>query len=251
MNLHLRSIIAVFSMLLAASPMAGATDLIINGDFENGTKGQLGLAGSLASWTSGSVPSGGSALNFLLDTTYAQAPFNATFMMPPITTSKTLAGPNNGNSNGFTGSPNGGNFLGAQVGSFVGPFSQTVNGLTVGTDYELKFEWAIASLTDATLNIIGGWNIDFGGSQASTATKSISAKAFSGWDYYNYTFTAANSSQTLTFQPIGNAAGGFALLDSVQLREVIPVPEPSTYALGAVAMGVMAALARRRKAAGR
>jgi hypothetical protein len=247
MRFHLKSIVAVFALIVAASPMAGAVDLITNGGFENGTVGQIGVDGSLAGWVSAAIPSGGFPLNFNLDLTLAQSGFSATFGMPPTTVTKTLAGPNNGYGNGLSQSPDGGNFFGAQVGSFVGPFSQTVSGLTIGNQYEVSLYWAAASLTGATQSIIAGWSIDFGGSQVTTGTKTIAAEGFDGWNSFNYTFTAANSSQALTFTSIGNAANGFVLLDGVRMSEVA-VPEPSTYALAAIATAVMGVLARRRKA---
>ena len=45
MRFHLKSIVAVFALMLAASPMAGAVDLILNGGFEmNVGVGQLGVS---------------------------------------------------------------------------------------------------------------------------------------------------------------------------------------------------------------
>ena len=248
MRFHLKSIVAVFALMLAASPMAGAVDLITNGGFENGTFGQIGVNGSLAGWASAAIPSGGFPLNFNLASSMAQSGFSATFGMPPITVTKILAGPDNGNNNGLSQSPNGGNFFGAQVGSFVGPFSQTGGGLTAGNSYELNFYWAEANLTGNSASTTSAWSISFGSDTANTVGTLVASNGFNGWLTYTQTFTATSASQTLSFSPTGSGTGGFALLDGVSLHEVtIPVPEPSTYALAAIATGVMAALARRRK----
>jgi hypothetical protein len=247
MRFHLKSIVAVFALIVAASPMAGAVDLITNGGFENGTVGQIGVDGSLAGWVSAAIPSGGFPLNFNLSSNLAQSGFSATFGMPPITDTQILAGPDNGNNNGLSQSPDGGNFFGAQVGSFVGPFSQTVGGLTPGTDYELSFYWAEANLTGNSAPTTSAWSISFGSESGSTVGTQIASNGFNGWLNYTQTFTASSASQVLSFSPTGTGTGGFALLDGVSLRDAtIPVPEPSTYALAAIASGVMAVLARRR-----
>ena len=250
MRFHLKSIVAVFALIVAASLMAGAVDLITNGGFENGTVGQIGVNGSLAGWASAAIPSGGFPLNFNLGSSMAQAGFSATFGGPPITVTKTLAGPDNGNNNGLSQSPDGGNFFGAQVGSFVGPFSQTVGGLTAGYSYELSFYWAEANLTGNSAPTTSAWSISFGSDTGSTVGTSVASNGFNGWLNYTQTFTPTSASQILSFSPTGSGTGGFALLDGVSMREVtIPVPEPSTYALGAIATGIMGILARRRKAA--
>jgi hypothetical protein len=246
MRFHLKSIVAVFALMLAASPMAGAVDLISNGSFEmNGGVGQLGVSTSATNWSSSS----GFPYNFILNGNADVTGFTASTGGTP--SQRYLSGPNStpSSNNGFGSSPDGGYFFGAQVGFQVGSLSQTVGGLTAGNDYELNFYWAEANLTGNSAPTTSAWSISFGSETGSTVGTSVASNGFSGWLNYTQTFTASSASQILSFSPTGSGIGGFALLDGVSMREVtIPVPEPSTYALGAIATGVMAAIARRRKA---
>ena len=246
MRFHLKSIVAVFALMLAASPMAGAVDLISNGGFEmNGGVGQLGVGTSATNWSSSS----GFPYNFILDGNADLSGFNASTGGSP--SPLYLSGPDStpSSNNGFGPSPDGGYFFGAQVGFQVGSLSQTVGGLTAGTDYELSFYWAEANLTGNSAPTTSAWSINFGSETGSTVGTSVASNGFNGWLSYTQTFTASSANQTLSFSPTGSGTGGFALLDGVSMTEVtIPVPEPSTYALGAIATGIMGILARRRKA---
>ena len=244
MRFHLKSIVAVFALMLAASPMAGAVDLISNGGFEmNSGVGQL-VGTSVTNWSSSS----GFPYNFLIDGNADSTGFTASTGGTPsqLHLSGPLSTPSS--NNGFGTSPDGGYFFGAQVGFQVGSLSQTVGGLTAGNSYELNFYWAEANLTGNSASTTSAWSISFGSDTANTVGTLVASNGFNGWLTYTQTFTATSASQTLSFSPTGSGTGGFALLDGVSLHEVtIPVPEPSTYALAAIATGVMAALARRRK----
>ena len=46
MRIHWNHFIALIGLILAQGSALQSTDLIINGDFENGLKGQLGVTGS-------------------------------------------------------------------------------------------------------------------------------------------------------------------------------------------------------------
>jgi hypothetical protein len=70
-------------------------------------------------------------------------------------------------------------------------------------------------------------------------TNGMSFNDSNGVNFGFYTF----NNQMYGGWDLDNAAAGLMTLQAVN-----PVPEPSTYALGAIATGVMAAVARRRKA---
>jgi hypothetical protein len=63
---------------------------------------------------------------------------------------------------------------------------------------------------------------------------------------YNGSYSLVGS-QTVTYNPV-NFGVGAATIATFNALTFTAVPEPSTYALGAIATGVMAAVARRRKA---
>ena len=72
-------------------------------------------------------------------------------------------GPRSGSSNGFTSSPDGGNFVGITVGSQAGSLSQIINGLTAGEDYILFFDYAVGELQPSQGPTYGLWQVDLGG----------------------------------------------------------------------------------------
>jgi len=121
-----------------------------------------------------------------------------------------------------------------------------VTGLTVGNQYLLSFQWAQAQFTDSLAASTSGWGVTFGAESTSTGLVALAGKGFNGWSTFTHTFTASSPTQTLTILAQGTTnENPFVLLDGVSLQ---PVPEPSTYALGTIASGVMAYMARRRKA---
>ena len=197
MSLHLKSIVAVFALIIATGPMAGAADLIftiqqVGNDVVmtgSGSVNTAGLTGSGTSNRAGSVNPSFSFFTVGTPTTVNQNFWRAlTGNKPSIGTgSFTLASSGTGDTFSLSNYNGGGIYL--------------------------------------PLNYISGAALS---GQSTFAGTTISAL---GLTTGNYTWTWGS----------GANAGSAVMTISA-------VPEPSTYALGAIATGVMAAIARRRKA---
>ncbi|MHA4871646.1 PEP-CTERM sorting domain-containing protein [Duganella sp. PWIR1] len=231
------TLLALSTAAMLAAGAAQAGELITNGGFENGTVGQLGYNASVPGWYNGN------SYNFL---------FNATGADTTGTTSEygplKLWGPGNGANNGLTASPAGGSFIAADGGFQIGPISQMVNGLVPGQQYTLSFYWAGAQQYGFDGPTTEKWVVGFGSNFQETAVRDNLNHGFTGWQKETMTFTAANTSEALSFLAIGTPAGvpPFSLLDGVSMTAA--VPEPSTWAMLALGLGVLGFTARRRKA---
>ena len=143
-------------------------------------------------------------------------------------------------------SPDGGNFVALDGdSSYFGQVSQTINGLTAGQSYLLKFSWGATQLKNRSGDTTEQLAIGFGSSTASTAVVANPSGAFTGWFNESFTFTATSASQVLSFMSVGTPGGlpPIAVLDGVSLNAV---PEPATWALMLVGFGMVGAAARRR-----
>ncbi|SMF94263.1 PEP-CTERM protein-sorting domain-containing protein [Methylomagnum ishizawai] len=226
------SLFHLAGLLLAMAAASGAQAGLVNGDFEsNGGFGSSSATG----WTLD-----GSATAYILDTTADDStsnPYN-------------IWGPDNGVNNGFTGSTNSGFFLGLQSDVGTAGISQTINGLTVGNQYALAFEWAAAQLSAASGATTQSISVDFGSDSTNVSTFNAS-QGFSGWLSVNATFTAASTSQTLSFIATGSSGlGPLTLIDGISLTDITPpppsaTPEPGSLAL--LAIGAVSVLTRSRR----
>ena len=121
----------------------------------------------------------------------------------------------------------------------------TLGGLTAGKSYEFQWWTNNSSLIRTT----------FGSEQLrnTTSTAGNSLLLLSNPDgvqgglgqYVIGNFTASGTSQVISYN---STAPSRPMINAIQLRDITNVPEPSTYALAAIASGVMAVVARRRKA---
>ena len=161
------------------------------------------------------------------------------------------------NSN-FTGdSPDGGAFMMFDGDpGFSGPLEQTITGLSMGKTYQLSFYWAGGELSNRTgyqsIQLTGSLGSDpFATSVYDNTNPSGTPGSFSGWSLQTFDFTAASTSELLSFLAVGTPASNlppFALLDGVSITSV---PEPSTWAMmvaGFTGLGY-AAYRRRKKTA--
>jgi hypothetical protein len=245
--------------LLASQVHAAPTNLVTNGNFETTTGlGQIDSIVTVTGWTNVNPNN----FNFILNTTADDAisGFGGGFTSvnsAGVGTNIFVWGPGNGASNGFTGSSNGGNFLGGDGGYATGAVTQTINGLTVGKEYILSFEWAAAQFTDQNGGFYAGWDVSFGGSTQSVTTGAtlgtVAGQGFKPWENATMTFTASSTSQVLSFLATGpTGLPPFSLLDSVSLTEkttVSTVPEPTSIAMMLAGGALLGGAARRRQRA--
>lgn len=223
---------------LSAVGSGNATELITNGNFETGTYGQLGYNASLSGWTT-------SGYNFLFSATNA----DTTGVTGSYGNLK-LWGPGDGANNGLKASPVGGNYVAADGAYQVGALSQTINGLTVGQQYNLTFYWAGAQQYGYTGPTTEQWQVSLGNEKHSTAVVNDVNHGFTGWTQEMMTFTATSTSELLSFLAVGTPSGEppFSLLDGVSMSAVpAKVPEPGTLAMIGLGLGVLGFGVRRRK----
>jgi hypothetical protein len=231
--------------LLALTASAQATNLVVNGDFE-----QLLVPGYAAEF-GGRFPS-------QQVTGWTTNGYNFVFTPSSADTSGsygeyaglTLWGPQNGSANGLPAtSPAGGNFLAMDGAYAVGSISQTIDGLTPGQNTTVSFYWAGAQQHGYNGATTEQFQVSLGTQVEYTPVVSNASHGFTGWQQESLTFTPTSSREVLSFLAIGTPSGvpPFSLLDGVS----IGAPEPGTCALaglafsGAAFFGVL-----RRKSSG-
>ena len=180
----------------AWAPAQAGSNLVVNGDFEQTsltTSSQINTT-NVTGWST-------SGYNFLYfpgqaDTTGAQ-----TVQYGCCTK---LWGPGDGSNNGLTPtSPTGGNFVGADGAFSVGAITQTVTGLTIGTNYTLSFWWAAGQQQGYTGATTEAWNVSFGSQNYSTVTVTTPSMGFTPWRMDTVVFQATATSQVLSFLAAG------------------------------------------------
>lgn len=242
-------------------------DLVQNGSFElNGGVGELTSGVSFATnWSVGATVDGAPyPFAFIADSNADSTGFPSIFSPPNImlwgpntpvgmsspTTSYPSQHPTGPVANGFTASPDGGDFLGVDAAYADAPVSQDITGLIIGQQYTLSFYYAGAQFTDALGPNNEAWQVSFGTDTVTTPTLNNASQGFTGWQTFTQTFTAASGTQTLTFLAQGGPAGlpPFALLDGVSLTPVTPsspTPEPTSLILGGSMLALLVAGKRR------
>lgn len=231
MNSRVKNTTALVFTVFAVSLAPGArATLVANGDFEvNSGTGQLNFNTSAPGW---STPALDGSYNWVFapgtaDTTGANGQYG----------NLKLWGPGTGSPNGLPAtSPSGGYYLAADADfpGHNGAIWQTINGLTVGQQYTVSFNWAASQQY-----LFGGdtrqqWQVSLGGDTQSTPVYNLANHGFSGWMQQSFTYTATSTSEVLSFFAVGSpAVPPMTLLDGVQMSAV---PEPTTTVAGASAL---------------
>lgn len=229
-------LLAITSVAALSTTLIGnTTELIKNGNFEDGTYGQVGKNGSLANWST-------TGYNFLFSDANDDVGG-----VPGVNGKLRLWGPGNGSNNGLSASPAGGNYYAADGAYGVAPLTQTVGGLVIGQQYDLSFYWAGAQQYNYNGITTEQWKVSFGQETYSTAVLTNASHGFTGWQQQLFTFTATNTSQVLSFLAVGTPEGlpPFSLLDGVSMTA--KVPEPGSLAIIGLGLGLIGLNARRRK----
>lgn len=229
---------AAAAVATAAALPAQAVEFVTNGGFEQTTNGlgQFDNNTTAVGWTS-------NGYNFIFGSDPG-ATVNGQYG------GLSLYAPSNGTNNGFTASPDGGNFIGADGAFGVSPVQQTLTGMTAGKAYVVRFYWAGAQQTGFTGINTEQWEVSLGGAPSqSTAVYVNPTAGFSGWRSEAFTFVATGSTQLLSFLAHGTPDGvpPFSLLDGVSVQAA--VPEPATWAMMLTGFGLVGAATRRRRTA--
>jgi len=235
--------LATIAACVASVPVAAAS-LIVNGDFELSSAGSAAFGSLYPSNTVAGWETNG--YNFIMgsgtaDTSGSAGPYGTLY----------LWGPDNGSANGLTdSSPTGGNYLAADGGlpGLTLAVTQQVNGLTTGKDYVVSFWWAAAQQYTYDGPTQESWTVSLGSQSYTTQTVTTPEHGFQPWRLASFTFTAQNSSDTLSFLANGTPVGQppFSLLDGVSLEEAA-VPEPATWAMMIFGFGIAGAAMRNRR----
>ncbi|MDE1177389.1 MAG: PEP-CTERM sorting domain-containing protein [Edaphobacter sp.] len=221
----LRSAGILSALTLAAATVAHADPMIVNGGFEQTltpTSSQFGSqypSQQVTGWNS-------TGYNFVFlpgtaNTTGAVGTDNPVIFW----------GPANGSNNGFTASPDGGNFVAIDGVYQPGPLTQVVTGLTPGSPVTISFYYAGAQQYGFDGDTTDAIQISLGSETYTTDVLSVDNHGFTGWQAASFTFTPTSTSELLSFMADSTPAGDppFALLDGVTITS--PVPEPGSLVL--------------------
>ena len=250
----------LIALALSASP-AMAANLVVNGGFENSSNGVGALVRdtTVVGWEMDYNLPGRPVppLSALYD--WLAPPGIGSTRLPYGTNGFQLWGPAPtvpgtpwasplGVDNGLVDvSPTGGLFLALDGDSNInGYLMQTINGLQLGSMYNVQFWWAAGQARLARGATTSRLEVSFGNAVQSTITHNVADQGFAGWEQVSMTFRAGGSSEVLKFLSVGTPNGlpPMVLLDGVS---VSAVPEPASWAMMIMGFGLIGAAARRRK----
>ena len=236
--------IAVMALALTGRSASAAVNLVQNGGFETTS---LSHSSSFAQYFTGGDKVAHWSTNG----------YNLLFYPGTATTSGgdteygagnvKFHGPANGAANGFTDSPTGGNFVGADGAFVVSPIQQTLTGLKVGKKYVVGFDWAAAQQLGFDGPTTEQWQVSLGGETHATTVWNNPSHGFKPWSHEAFTYTATATTEVLSFLAVGTPEGRppFALLDGVSATGA--VPEAATWAMMVAGLGVVGVALRARR----
>jgi hypothetical protein len=247
MNMKLVVAAAAFAcMAFGQAAKADSINLVTNGNFDQTTyttNNQFGTpygGQGVTGWTGGS----GYQLYFFAGTATTNS-----------ANSQYDSGYNTGLEKFYTvagGSPSGGsgNFVALDGDASVGgggSISQTINGLTIGTQYQVSFTWGAGQLQSRSGATVQDVLVSLGGQSFATSSVSVASQGFSGWLTQTFTYTATATSETLTFLGQGTPTGlpPIVALDGISLKAV---PEPTSIAMFVVGLAALIFFHCRRRA---
>ena len=233
-------------LLALLCPQAKATNLIVNGSFDvigtttGGFTTTSGVGAALPGWTKNAalnelVRSDNNQINCVVPGSAAAAPTTICGSDAPEVQPRFSLWQAPG------ASPNGGNYYLADGWStFQSPLAQTVSGLQVGMRYSLTF-WQASAQEDClyddgsrcdppgNVNETEQWQVTFGSQVQTSTLMSTPIHTSIGWNQQTMYFTAASTSQLISFLAEGTPANGppLVLIDGIDL-EMAPEPAPSS-----------------------
>jgi len=239
---HVLKAAAAASALMLLVSSAQASNLALNGDFE-----QLLVPGASMEF--------GGRFPFQQVTNWTTDGYNFVFAPGSADTTGgageygtvSLWGPNNGSSNGLPAtSPTGGNFLAMDGAYAVDAVSQTINGLIPGQKATVSFYWAGAQQKGYNSATTEQFQVSLGSETQFTPVLDNLDHGFTGWNKETLDFVPTSTSEVLSFLAIGtpNGVPPFSLLDGVS---VSVAPEPATLGLLLIGVGSFGAIRRRAK----
>jgi hypothetical protein len=246
---------ALSAATIALIPSAHATLSYVNGNFgtlncgtlqitcTNGA-GQLSYNTDVTGWVNQTV-GGTIGYNFLYTgalsaTTGAVGNAGNVALWPgtgPVLTAPPVGGPN---------------FIAADGAYQSAPIQQTITGVVSGATYVVGFYWAAAQQNGFTGGTTEQWQVTLSdGTNSKTQSTNVltnASQGFTGWVYQMFSFTATNSTETLSFlsvgTPISPSEPPFALLADVSFAQA---PEPGTLTLMIGGLGLIAVARIRSK----
>jgi hypothetical protein len=258
------SLLGAVALAVAFSTTAGATLSFVNGSFDAaGTTtgaffGTSNITTGLAGWTLAGMP-GSAQIDCIVPGAAAGQICNGN---APSTFDTTATSAHPANVYYFSlyaypkASPDGGNYyLGDGDPNFTSALSQTVTGLVVNHTYQISF-WQAAGEENCLAddgppgcpppsgNITGQWKVTFGATTQSSTLMTTPVNTanpgsiLTGWNRQTMNFTAASTSQLLSFLAVGTPSGAppLVFLDGISVTET---PEPGTSGLFALALLVV------------